>query len=128
MSKRTLLWMGDAAVACGFARCTHNTLKVFVDSWDVHVLGLNYTGDPHDQPFKIYPAWSGGDAFGLNRVAGLITKIQPDVVIVQNDPWNIPAYITKIGDEIPIIAAMPTMVTLRLVSCAAFNMTLSVMI
>jgi D-inositol-3-phosphate glycosyltransferase len=102
---RKLLWIGDAAVSSGFARATHYTLETLRKTWDVHVLGLNYKGDPHSYPYDIYPCWPGGDLFGLGRMVDLIGKIRPDVIIVQNDPWNIPAYLAKAGN-VPIIAAV----------------------
>jgi glycosyltransferase involved in cell wall biosynthesis len=104
--KKRLLWIGDAVVSSGFAKCTHETLKAFSGDWDVHVLGLNYQGDPHSYPYPIYPCWSGGDAFGIGRTAALVTKLRPDVVIVQNDPWNIQQYMRKAGNT-PLVASMP---------------------
>jgi len=89
---RKLLWVGDAGCDSGFARCTHQTLEVLRRTWDVHVLGLNYRGDPHDYPYPIFPAFLGGDFFGVKRLPELAAKIMPDMVVIQNDPWNIPAY------------------------------------
>jgi glycosyltransferase involved in cell wall biosynthesis len=103
---RRLVWIGDAAVASGFAKCTHYILDYLKDHWKIYVLGLNYLGDPHNYDYPIYPCFSGGDAFGLGRVVELINKIKPDIVIVQNDPWNIPAYLNITGN-VPVIASMP---------------------
>lgn len=107
MTPRKLLWIGDAAVATGFARCTHETLKGFLAAgWEPHVLGLNYLGDPHDFPYPIYPCWPGRDMFGLGRTAELVSKIKPDLVVVQNDPWNVPEYVKRIGN-VPVMASIP---------------------
>ena len=103
---KKLLWIGDATVATGFARCTHKTLEAFVGDWDIHVLGLNYLGDPHSYPYSIYPCWPGKDLFGLGRTPELVKKLRPDVVIVQNDPWNIPEYARRVGPT-PVVATMP---------------------
>ena len=32
------------------------------------------------------------DVFGYKRIGGLARKIEPDVIVIQNDPWNIPEY------------------------------------
>jgi glycosyltransferase involved in cell wall biosynthesis len=40
--------------------------------------------------------------FGYGRVKDLITKIGPSVIVVQNDPWNFPAYLKRTGD-VPVI-------------------------
>jgi len=103
---KKLLWIGDAIVATGFARCTHKTLEAFMGDWEIHVLGLNYLGDPHSYPYDIYPCWPGKDLFGLGRTAELTRKIRPDVVIVQNDPWNVPEYVKRVGPT-PVVATMP---------------------
>jgi D-inositol-3-phosphate glycosyltransferase len=106
MSKPKLLWIGDACVASGFARVTHRVLEGVREAWDVHVLGLNYRGDPHPYPYPVYPCWPGGDMFGVRRTKELIKKLEIDLVVVQNDPWNIPAYAKEIG-QTPFVAIMP---------------------
>lgn len=104
---KKLLWIGDAVVATGFARCTHHVLNVLKDHWDVTVLGLNYTGDPHPFPYDIYPCWTGGDAFGLGRVTKLVKVLKPDLILIQNDPWNIMEYMRRIPVDVPVAASMP---------------------
>ena len=101
---RRLMWVGDAAVDSGFARATEHTVAALVKDWNVHVLGINYRGDPH--PFRtmlekaggqIYPAYvPGGDLFGVARIIPKCQEIQPDVVVLQNDPWNIPRYLERL--------------------------------
>lgn len=111
MAKRSLLWIGDAVTQTGFARVTHNVCGRLaarqVDPWDVTVLGVNYNGDPHDYPYKIFPAILGGDMWGIGRVANLIKSQRPDVVVVNNDPWNIAPYLGVIGGAVPAVAYMP---------------------
>lgn len=92
-AKPRLLFAGDAAVQSGFARCTHETLDVLRETFDCAVLGINYRGDPHEYPYPIYPAIPGGDALGHGRIEGVIKETKPDVVVLQNDPWNIRPYI-----------------------------------
>lgn len=105
--KPRLLWVGDAVVSTGFARCTHETLKAFHPDWDVVVLGLNYMGDPHPHPYPIYPCWSGGDAFGVRRIKSLVSELKPDAIVIQNDPWNIGVYLQQLKDfDVPVIAAL----------------------
>lgn len=104
--RKTLLWCGDAGVATGFARATHQILDVLRQTWDVHVLGINYYGDPHRWPYDIYPCTNplerATNQFGLHRIAKLIQKLGPDVVVVQNDPWNIPYYLKACGN-VPVV-------------------------
>jgi D-inositol-3-phosphate glycosyltransferase len=113
--KRRLLWVGDAACQTGFARCTHEILRVLHETWNIAVLGLNYRGDPHEDaypfdPIPTYPIWpapAGGDWLGLGRILSLIKKVEPDLMIIQNDPWNVPHYIRKgLPEELPLIGVM----------------------
>lgn len=97
--RRRLLWVGDAVVSSGFARATHHILDRVKDVFDVTVLGLNFQGDPgHGYPYPIYPvrALWGGDYLGTDRLPSLIKEVKPDVVMFQNDPWNIPAYVNSL--------------------------------
>lgn len=104
---RKLLWIGDAVASTGFAKATHETLKAFdIPDWEPTVLGLNYLGDPHDYPYKIYPAWPGGDAFGVKRTAEIVAKVEPDIIVIQNDPWNIQEYLKEIPKRIPVVATL----------------------
>jgi glycosyltransferase involved in cell wall biosynthesis len=84
-----ILWYGDACSNTGFGRVTHSVLEHLCKQHEVHVLGINYSGDPHTYPYKIYPAANVhcGDRFGLPRVPELIDKIAPDVIICLNDIW-----------------------------------------
>jgi D-inositol-3-phosphate glycosyltransferase len=106
MRQRRLLWVGDAVAESGFSRITHKILLYLRESWHVSVLGINYLGDPHNYPYDIYPAFAGGDGFGLNRMKDLIDKIEPDLVVIMNDPWNIRAYVER-AEDLPTIAIMP---------------------
>ncbi len=99
---RKLLWIGDAGVSTGFALSTHKILETLRQKWDVTVLGLNYLGQPHRYPYDIHPCIApfgeSADPFGIHRTASLVSELRPDVVIVQNDPWNFPRYLQAIGN------------------------------
>lgn len=103
---RSLLWIGDAACDSGFARCTEKTIPALIKAgWKVSVLGINYRGDPH--PFRrylegeggnLYPAYVIGgprDLLGVARVLHVVAREKPDLVVLQNDPWNIPRYVAE---------------------------------
>lgn len=94
--KPKLLWVGDAACPSGFSRATHEILAEAHLHYDVTVLGLNYNGDPHGYPYPIYSVYPGGDGFGIGRLAWMCDLVKPDLIVLQNDPWNIPAYIDRL--------------------------------
>ena len=106
---RRCLFIGDAVAATGFARCTHGVCDVLKETWDVHVLGLNYDGDPSDWPYPIYPAaraFRPEDAFGCKRAPDLVKRLAPDLVVILQDPWNIPRYVDLIREkdmDVPIV-------------------------
>jgi D-inositol-3-phosphate glycosyltransferase len=97
--KPRILYVGDAGVSSGFAHAAHRGYLAEVHKhYDVHCLGINYIGDPHDWPYKIYPChdYHGGDPFGTYRLPKMIKKLKPDVLFIQQDPWNIPAYFSML--------------------------------
>lgn len=105
--RRKLLWVGDAIVASGFAQSTHQILPHLLPRWEVEVLGLNYHGDPYNRekhPYDVYPAAVSktGDAFGVGRIAERVSEFRPDVVVIQNDPWNFPPYMKRVGN-VPVV-------------------------
>ena len=51
-----VLWYGDACSNTGFGRVTTSVLEHLQKEHEVEVIGINYNGDPHDLPYKIYPA------------------------------------------------------------------------
>ena len=82
--------MADAVAATGFARVTHGIFENLIDRYDVHILGVNYRGDPHDYKTKIYPAMqvnSPGDIYGFNRIKTLVNAVQPRLIFILNDIW-----------------------------------------
>ncbi len=100
MSKR-ILWVGDAATATGFANCTHAVCDLLHESgWDVSILGINYDGDPHNYGYDIYPCFrhldTNQDYMGVYRLAHVMDKVNPDVIVFLNDPWNMPNYISAL--------------------------------
>jgi D-inositol-3-phosphate glycosyltransferase len=87
--KLKMLYVGDFPIQTGFGVVSTNLIKYFREKYEVHVLGVNYHGDydPLCEGLKVYPAAAAGDIWGFSRLNELITRIQPDVVFVLNDPW-----------------------------------------
>lgn len=86
-----VLWLGDAGCHTGFARVTHAIGERLVRDYghDVHVLAVNYDGgDPWDTNLKLYVPTTKvpKDIYGQSRFIELLEKIEPDVVVMLNDP------------------------------------------
>lgn len=105
--KPTLLWVGDAVAHTGFARVTHAVLDKLRHYYNVHVLGINYKGDPHSYPYPIWPAYIGGDVYGYQRLPSLLSTLRPDVVCILNDPWVVSQYLSSTAFSTPVYAYMP---------------------
>lgn len=91
-----LLMVGDAVAATGFARVTHSLCDALRDEYDIHHIGINYHGEPHDLPWKIYPAKNGGDVFGVQRLLPMIETVRPSIVFLLNDLWILADYMAKL--------------------------------
>jgi D-inositol-3-phosphate glycosyltransferase len=92
-----VIWVGDAVVSSGFSRCTHAVCNnLYAHGHEVHVLGISYFGDPlarDKYPYPIYPCVQpldfGGDSYGVLRLPVLCARLNPDIICLLNDPWNI---------------------------------------
>lgn len=102
------LWIGDAVAKTGFAQVTHNLVpRLIAAGWQGAVLGINHNGDPHRYPYPIYRADLGGDPWGLGRAEELYAKVKPDVVIINNDPWNVREFLPLLRGKCPVVGYMP---------------------
>ncbi len=110
--KIKVLWLGDAVTPTGFARVNHSIQQNLPKyKYDLHQLGINYYGDPHDFPVKIYPASLKGHVYGFNRIKEFVDK-DFDLIFILNDLWIINEYLKEIkqafGSKIPkIVTYMP---------------------
>jgi glycosyltransferase involved in cell wall biosynthesis len=105
--KGRLLWIGDAVTPTGFATVTHSLLEHLHARWDVTVSGINYDCAPHHHPYEIMPAYQGGDMWGMDRFAHVCAEFAPDVVVINNDPWNVAGFVQRAPKGLPIVAYMP---------------------
>lgn len=115
-SMKKILWVGDGPdCPSGFGRATRKIVE-FLDyrqrgAFDVTVLGINHRGDPSTVPYPVYVAGVEGDAFGVNRIAWMCDVVEPDLIVLQNDGWNIPAYVQRVRllkeyNHVPIVASV----------------------
>jgi len=115
-AKPRLLWAGDACCPSGFARATHEILDALRKEYDVVVLGINYNGDPYigpGTPNYPYPVYAASvhclDGIGVGRIEWMCDRVQPDVIVLQNDGFNIPYYMEALKPKyahVPVVAAV----------------------
>jgi glycosyltransferase involved in cell wall biosynthesis len=89
-----ILWCSDFVVQTGFGRVAESILKYLPpNKYDINILAVNYFGDPHTYPYKIYPGPIGGDMWGLNRLPALCENIKPDLIFILDDMWIVDRYL-----------------------------------
>lgn len=106
--KISLLFYGDSPTcSTGFATVSKNILKRLHETglYDITVMGINYYGDPHDLPYKIYPASANpqGDVYGRQRLLDLLRdkKNNFDILFTLQDTFimaTIAEHIKKLRD------------------------------
>ena len=102
--KMKVLFIGDSpTVSTGFSRCTRAACDALHSAGhDVTVLGMGYYGDPHDFLYPIYPCVAPYDNArsygGETRLASMIARTKPDIVVILQDPWNIPPYFNALDE------------------------------
>jgi glycosyltransferase involved in cell wall biosynthesis len=108
--KPVVFVVGDAVAPTGFARVTQSIISRLKDDYEFHQLGINYNGDPHDEPWKIYPAKIGDEPHGIRRIGELVTKLKPDAILLVNDIWIIAEYLkvlSTLRHKAPVAAYIP---------------------
>jgi len=91
-----MLVVGDANAATGFSRVIRSILEPLIDSFEIHHLAINYLGDPHDYPWKLYPAIVGGDKWGINRLRNLTETLKPTLIFLVNSFQTIESYLAQL--------------------------------
>lgn len=110
MAQRTLLAIGHAQSATGFSRVLHSLLPFLCDSFEVHHFGPNLFGEPFLCRWTIHPNPLPVDIHGIEQLTRLMRSLQPDVVLVLQDIWQIPVYsdvIRKLRTNVKIVAYCP---------------------
>lgn len=110
-----ILWYGDAVSNTGFARVTHSVLEHLCKEHEVICFAINYSGDPHEYPYKIYPAAANNpaDRFGVGRIQNIVEKEKPDYIFCLNDLWIVNQvweriHLLKAALKFKFIAYFPT--------------------
>jgi glycosyltransferase involved in cell wall biosynthesis len=92
--KTKVIFYGDSPTcATGFGQVSRNILPALRDSgrYEVDVLGINYWGDPHNYPFRIWPMAINGqrDPYGRQRLQQHLMdpKLKFDILFCLQDTF-----------------------------------------
>ena len=107
-----VLFCGDAGCPSGFSKVTSAVCDALHASHhEVHTLAINWHDETHSYPYPLYhcvhPFDGGRDGFGISRLPRLARRLQPDAVVLLNDPWNIPHYLSALRAEFDTPADAP---------------------
>jgi glycosyltransferase involved in cell wall biosynthesis len=101
-AKPKILIIGDAVARTGFARVIRSIFEPLQNEYELHQLATRYSGGPHDYAWKLYPAGTGDDRYGYNRIAPLIDEIKPSIVFLLYDiPFQVP-YLDHLRKAVPL--------------------------
>lgn len=95
--------VGDFACPTGLAQVNHQLAAQLAARGDtVAVLAVNYHGDPHPHPHRLYPAGAGGGSpVGYQRLAEFVRAERPDVLLIHFDPWIVRTFLEYLARDLP---------------------------
>lgn len=85
-----IAWLGDGGVQTGFGRVTTELTDRLVGmGHDVSILAVNYRGDAAPSKVRMFMPTQKvpTDIFGYTRVVEVLGDVEPDVVVILNDPF-----------------------------------------
>jgi glycosyltransferase involved in cell wall biosynthesis len=86
--KIKILFYGDAVTPTGFSRVLHSIAENLPqEDYDISWVGVNFFGDPHSYPYRIYPTGFNGDVYGISKLPEIIDREKPDIIFILNDAW-----------------------------------------
>jgi D-inositol-3-phosphate glycosyltransferase len=100
--KLKVLFVSDLVVETGFSTVAHNIINYNMDRFEITGLGVNYSGDPHEYPFPIYPAMirGNGNIYGIDRAVNILNSTDVDLMFILNDAWVISYYLDSIKKNV----------------------------
>ena len=88
-----LLVVGDGVVPTGFSRVLENLLRPLVSAFEIHHLAVQYQGDPHHLPWKVYPARVEGGPLCGARLCELLHHCRPSALFLLGAPEVLGPYL-----------------------------------
>ena len=84
-SRPKILIIGDAVAPSGFARVIRSIFEPLQEHYELHQLATRFKGEPHDYPWKLYPAGKGASGYGYDQVPTLVDQLEPAIVFLLYD-------------------------------------------
>jgi D-inositol-3-phosphate glycosyltransferase len=88
---KILCYMDSPTCATGFSTVSRNILSGLYSTgrYDIDILGINYWGDPHNFPFRIWPIGinSDRDPYGRKKAFSMIQQMEYDILFFLQDSF-----------------------------------------
>ncbi len=110
VSEPKLLVVGDGSGITGLSRIIRGILEPLSSRFQIHHLAVGYFGDPHGYPWPLYPAFVGGDDFGVKRIRNLAEVLKPDLIFVVSTFGTVCQYLEELRMSpagAPVVAYCP---------------------
>lgn len=87
MKKPVLLTWHDFVAPTGFANVAKNLLQDMYKDYDVHIVGINHSGDVlKTEQYTVYPA---GNSLGMDTFLEKVSLLNPDLLFLFQDHFHI---------------------------------------
>lgn len=100
---KVLIYADSPSVSTGFGTVTRNICEALYKTgrYDINILGINYWGDPHPFPYKIWPTGvnSDRDPYGRKKVANMIPRMDYDILFLLQDTFIL-EFVPKLIDQL----------------------------
>ncbi len=88
---KVLAYCDSPTCATGFGTVSRNIFEALQKTgrYQIDILGINYWGDPHGLPYRIWPTGINGDKdpYGRRKVAGMIPQMEYDILFLLQDTF-----------------------------------------
>lgn len=88
---KVLAYCDSPTCATGFGTVSRNIFEGLYSTgrYDIDILGINYWGDPHNFPYRIWPVGTNNerDPYGRRKVCGMIPNMDFDILFFLQDTF-----------------------------------------
>jgi len=88
---KVLCYADSPSCATGFGTVTRNICEALYNTgrYDIDIFGINYWGDPHNFPYRIWPAGTNKDKdpYGRQKAVNMIPTMDFDILFLLQDSF-----------------------------------------
>jgi len=88
---KVLAYCDSPSCATGFGTVSRNIFEGLQKTgrYEIDILGINYWGDPHPYPYRIWPTGTNGerDPYGRKKICGMVPRMQYDLLFFLQDTF-----------------------------------------